>query len=307
MRNLPITWAALANAQADLLTRAQLNALGHDKGFVRTQLRAGRWQEVTSTVIATTTGLLHRDQRMWAGVLQGGREAAVANLTALEVHGLKHWPRDAITVAVPKSHGIEPLAGVRFIETRRPLTRFVTTRAGLPVWQVEPSALLFAAYEPVTRTAYGLLNAVVQQRLTSPDDLERWIGRMRPLRRAKPFRRLLAEMAGGVQSVAELDVSRMCRRHNLPMPDRQVRRRDATGRVRYTDAEWRLSNGQVVILEVDGAFHMEVGHWADDIERERALVAQGAILLRCTAMELREDDSTIAAHLKRVGVAESSA
>ncbi len=307
MRNLPITWAALANAQADLLTRQQLNAMGHDRQFVRTQLRAGRWQEVTSTVIATTTGLLHRDQRMWAGVLQGGRHAAVANLTSLEVHGLRHWPREQITIAVPKSRGIEPLAGVHFMETRRPSARFVTTRAGLPVWKVEPSALLFAAYEPVTRTAYGLLSAVVQQRLTTPADLERWIGRMRPLRRAKPFRRLLAEMAGGVQSVAELDVGRMCRRHHIPMPARQVRRRDASGRVRYTDAEWRLPGGQVVVLEVDGAFHMEVEHWADDIERERALVAQGAIILRCTAMELREDDSTIAAHLKSVGVTASSA
>jgi very-short-patch-repair endonuclease len=299
-------WREVARSQEGLIARRQLRRLGQDKEFVRTQLRAGRWQEVSAVVLATTTGALTRDQLMWAGVLHAGPGSAVGTLTALERHGLRNWHRDPVTIMVEKSHDLEPLPGVDFVQTRRDIAGY-RADGRLPVWQVEPAALLFAAYEPVTRTAYGLLSAVVQQRLSTPARLEAWIGRMRPLRRARSFRRVLDEMAGGAQSMAELDVGRMCRRHGLPRPTRQVRRRDSAGRFRYTDAEWRLPGGRVVVLEVDGGFHMEVEHWADDIERERSLVATGAVVLRCTAQQLRDDDLQVARDLRRVGVGASSA
>jgi hypothetical protein len=291
-----------------MISRAQLRQLGHDKEFVRTQLRAGRWQRVGPVVLATTTGRLTRGQLMWAGVLHAGPGSVVGGLTALEDHGLRNWHRDEVTVLVEKSHNLEPLDGVDFVETRRPIVPY-RAAGRLPVWQVEPAALLFAAYEPGTRTAYGLLAALVQQRLTTPARLDHWIGRMRPLRRATPFRRVLGEIAGGAQSMSELDITRMCRDHGLPPPTRQVRRRDSTGRLRFTDAEWRLADGRVVILEVDGAFHMEIEHWSDDIERERerGLVADGAMVLRCTALQLRDDSRRVANDLRRVGVGESSA
>jgi hypothetical protein len=112
----------------------------------------------------------------------------------------------------------------------------------------------------------------------------------------------LEELAQGSQSVGELDLVRMCRREGLPPPDRQTPRRDASGRLRYTDAEWRLTDGTVVILEVDGGFHMEVEHWEDDISRERDLVATGAIVLRCTGRELRDEPPRVARSLRAVGV-----
>jgi very-short-patch-repair endonuclease len=86
-----------------------------------------------------------------------------------------------------------------------------------------------------------------------------------------------------------------------------VRRRDSSGRLRFTDAEWLLSDGRVVVLEVDGGFHMDAQHWSQDVERERALVATGAIVLRCTSIQLREARWRVARDLRRVGVGESSA
>lgn len=305
-RRRPITWRDLASAQAGLVARRQLTFLGLGKDYVNTQLAAERWQEVSDVVLATTTGRLTREQVMWAGVLHAGPGSAIGGLTALEAHGLRRWHRDRVTVHLAKSHNLEPLEGVDFVETRRPIMVYCG-RNRPPVWRVEPAALLFAAYEPVTRTAYGLLSAVVQQRLTSPALLDAWITRMRPLRRAKPFRRVLGEIAGGAQSLSELEVTRMCRRHQLPLPARQVRRQDASGRWRYTDAEWWLPDGRVVVLEVDGGFHMDVEHWAADVERERDLVAEGAIVLRCTSLQLRDEDWKVARALRRVGVGESSA
>lgn len=299
-------WLSIARRQDGLLSRSQLRGIGLDSNYVDTQLDAGRWQEVSSVVLCTTTGVLTRTQLMWAGVLHAGPQSAVGGLTALELAGLHNWERPDVTVMLPKSHNLEPVVGVRFVETRRPV-RLMCAPGVLPVWRVEPAALLWAAYEPVTRSAYGLLAAVVQQQLTQPTSLETWIGRMRPLRRAKTFRRVLAEIGAGSQSGAELDVIRMCARRGLPRPARQTRRTDSSGRLRYTDAEWRLPDGRVVILEVDGGFHMQVEHWADDIERERALVATGAVVLRCTALQLRDQDHVVARDLRLVGVAESSA
>jgi hypothetical protein len=305
-RQLGAPWQVTAGRQAGLITRRQLRVCGVTNEAVDAQLNAQRWRLVSGVVVATATGLLTRRQLMWAGVLHGGPRSSVGGLTALEVLGLRNWQRPEVTVLVEKSHNLEPLAGVAFVETRRPLEAFRGPWP-LPMWQVEPAALLFAAYEPVTRTAYGLLAAIVQQRLSNPYLLQRWIDRMRPLRRAKAFAAILGEIGGGAQSLAELDLSRMCRRHHLPLPVRQTPRPDSSGRMRFTDAEWRLADGRVVVLEVDGSFHMDVGHWSDDLERERDLVAGGAIVLRCTARQLREDDGAVARDLRRVGVGQSSA
>lgn len=306
MTNRPPRWLPVASAQDGLLTRRQLRQLGLTHDYVDTQLDAGRWREVSSVVLATTTGTLSRQQLMWAGVLHAGPQSALGGLTALERHGLVDWQREEITVLLPKSHNLQPVAGIRFVETRRPVPLLLSPKP-LPTWRIEPAALLWAGYEPVTRSAYGLLAACVQQGLTTPYRLDGWITRMRPLRRAKPFRRLLGDLAAGVQSAAERDVLTMCDRFGLPRPRHQTRRRDSAGRLRFTDAEWRLADGRVVVLEVDGGFHMAVRHWSADIERERQLVATGVIVVRCTAMELREHPERVVRDLRALGVLESSA
>lgn len=306
-RRRPITWRDLARRQSGILARRQLSRLGLGKDYVDTQLAAERWRRVSPVVVATTTGPLSRDQLIWSGVLHAGPVSAVGGLTALELHGLKNWHRDEVSILVPKSQDIEPLDGVQFVETRRPVLPYRARASKPPCWQVEPAALLWAAYEPVTRSAYGLLAAVVQQGLATPSQLDAWITGMRPLRRAKPFRGVLQEFAGGAQSVAELDIARMCREHVLPPPKRQQPRRDAAGRLRYTDAEWWLPGGRVVVLEVDGAFHMEAEHWEADIERDRDLASHRRLVVRATARQMRDERHRVAAALRRLGVAESSA
>ena len=296
----PSAWRALADAQSGLLARRQLNGLGFDNDYADDQLSAERWRLVSDVVVSTTTGSLTRQQLMWAGVLHAGPGSAIGGLTALERRGLKNWHRDDITVLLAKSHNLQPLAGVRFVETRRPVGLNATGE--LLTWRTEPAALLFAAYTPSLRTGLGLLAAVVQQRLTMPERLLKEIDRMQPLRRAKRFKQMLGQIADGAQSLAEAQIETMCVDHGLPLPARQSKRLDASGRVRYTDAEWPLPDGRRAMLEVDGGFHMEVGHWEDDIARERDLVATGAVVLRCTDRELTDEPSRIAASLRAVGV-----
>lgn len=301
----PTDWTRLAAEQSDVIARRQLNALGYEDQYIDAQVQAKRWQLVSEVVICTTTGVLTRAQLMWAGVLHAGPGSAIGGLTALERRGLAHWYRDEITVLLRKSHNLQPLAGVKFVETRRPVGLYAT--GNLPTWRVEPAALLFAGYTASSRAAHGLISAVVQQRLTTPTRLLTEIERMQPLRRAKRLKSTLGYLVDGSHSLAEQRVVRMCVDHHLPIPDRQTRRIDASGRLRYTDAEWRLPSGKVVILEVDGGFHMDVEHWEGDITRERDLVATGAIVLRCTDRELIDEPARVIASLRAVGVGESSA
>jgi very-short-patch-repair endonuclease len=58
----------------------------------------------------------------------------------------------------------------------------------------------------------------------------------------------------------------------------------------------------VVVLEVDGAFHMDESHWAADMARERDLVIGGRVVIRCTARELRDHPDRIVRDLIALGV-----
>jgi hypothetical protein len=75
-------------------------------------------------------------------VLHAGPGRAIGGLSALERRGLAHWHREEITVLLAKPHNLAPLAGVRFVGTRRPVGLFAT--GPLPTWRTEPAALLVA-------------------------------------------------------------------------------------------------------------------------------------------------------------------
>ena len=295
-------WRKVADAQEGLLSRRQLNELGIDRWRVRNQIAAGRWAERSPMVISTTTGQLSREQMMWLGVLHAGPQALVGGLTAAEVAGLRNWHRDEVTVLIPDELEVEDVPGIDFHRTRRRLDLMRSPGPGLPVCRVEPAILLFGAYQRSRRTAQGAVAAVVQQRLSEPVALIHWVNAMRPLRWAPMFREVIGDIAGGSQSVAELDVVRMCRDHGLALPGRQLKRLDADGRMRFTDCEWRLPDGRVIVLEVDGSFHMDSQHWEDDLARQRQLSAPDRLMVRCTARELREEPWHVARDLRRLGV-----
>jgi len=298
-----MTPSELAATQGGLVTRTQLARIGVDRFRVRNQIAAGRWVERSPTVIGTTTGELSRGQSMWLGVLHAGPRALIGDLTAAEVAGLQRWHRDEIVVLVPADAKLDGgIEGIRFARTRRPIALWRVHGLTLPSAMLEPAILHFAAYQPSLRTAQGVLAAAVQQRLTTPERLGVWVRRMRPLRWAKPMRATLDDLAGGAQSVAEIDVRRLCRDHGLVPPRRQTRRTDLRGARRYTDCEWRLADGRTLVLEVDGAFHMDVEHWEDDLIRHRRLSTSDVVIVRCTASELRRDPETVANDLRTLGV-----
>lgn len=67
-------------------------------------------------------------------------------------------------------------------------------------------------------------------------------------------------------------------------------------------SEWDLPDGRVLALEIDGAFHMEVEHWEDDIQRQRGLTTPGRIIVRGTAHEVRDEPFQLVADLRALGL-----
>lgn len=172
----------------------------------------------------------------------------------------------------------------------------------LPIQRVEPAALWFASTEPRPRTAHGLLAAVVQQRLSTPERLQAAVEQLTPLKGAREIRKVLAEFAGGAESMAEVDLSDFCKEFGFVAPARQRRRTDDTGKVRFTDAEWPLPGGGTLILEVDGAMHMEMRNYDADLRRQRALGREDVVIWRCTAYELRNEPDELAHRMRLLGV-----
>lgn len=294
--------AELVEKQAGIVARRQLLTYGVDRFHVRNQVAADRWVEQTPRVVSTTTGPLSLEQRRWLAVLHAGPRSMLGGLTAAAVHGLAGWERETITVLVDDELSFEPVPGVRFFRSRRPFDLLLNPGPGIARCRLEPAVLLWAGYDAKVRPAHGVLAAVVQQRLTTADRMIEWVDLLRPLRRAKPFKRTLSDVAGGSHSLAEIAVRRMCRRFGMPLPHRQRQRVDTAGRPRWTDCEWDLPDGAVLVLEVDGAFHMEVSQWNDDLRRTRRIMTRARIVVRCSAYELRHETDEVARDLIALGV-----
>jgi len=294
-------WRELAISQHGMLSQRQLNALGVSRATVRNQLRSHRWSQRSSSVFSVTTGPLSWEQLMWRAVLHAGPDSVVGGLTAAKVPGMRNWDRDEITVLVGNDLSFDALDGVRFFRTRRSIPQ-MRAPTPLPLCRIAPAILLFAGYEANHRTAHGAIAATVQQRLTDVPELAVWLQRLRPIRGAKGFRALLDDIGGGAQSLAEVDLRRACRRCGVRLPDAQQPRVDRSGRRRYTDAEWLLADGRILVLEVDGAFHDDVLQAARDRARNRKLTTRDRIVVSCTAYELRHDPLNVMEDLIALGV-----
>lgn len=294
-------WRDLADAQVGLLSHRQLRELGVSRGEIRNHLRVGRWAARSGEVVSTTTGPLSREQALWLGVLHGGPSAMVGALSAAGHRGLKRWERDEITILVSNPMSFEPLPGYRFFRTRRPY-KVLLGSGELPACRLEPAVLMFAAHEPHLRTALGAVAATVQQRLTTAEALVAWLDRLTPLRRSRDLRVLLGDVSDGAHSMAEVDLRDACRTFGVQPPRSQRTRTDNRGRRRYTDAEWLLPDGRLLVLEVDGGWHDDPMQATLDRRRNRQLTTATRVVVQCSAWEIRHEPWEVMQDLIALGV-----
>lgn len=295
---------ALAAHQGGGLRRDQLAGVGVTYEHAANEVSARRWSAWGKHVILLQNAPPIRTQMMWIAVLDAGERSALASHTALEVAGFRGFGKELADIHVLVTRGARyvELPDVRIHESRRFTPSDIVARRGLPRTTPARSAVDAAAWQPWPRYACALVAAVVQQRLCTVRQLQEALAAAGHIRHKAHLTLALRDIAGGAESLGEIDIADLCRRHHVVPPTRQSRRRDRSGRWRYLDCIWELADGSVVVLEIDGSHHLSVEHWEADIKREREVVIGGSRVLRATTVELRLEAEAVIGDLIAIGV-----
>lgn len=266
-------------------------------GRLRWQVASGRWQSPARGVVVLHSGPLSRAEVVETELLAHGPRAVLAGVTAAGLDGLRHAADARTHLLLP--HGSRDLRRPGVVVHRsRTLTPDDVHPLRWPRRTRTPRSVVDAAsWAGTDLAAQAILAAAVQQGLVTAASLAAVVDRLPRLRRRALIVETIRDVAGGALSEYELLFTRLCRTHDLPRPDRQVRRRDASGRLRYLDA---VFDDYGLVAEIDGQQHMEVLAWWEDMSRNNELVAaDGKWLLRFAGFALRHDADQVAAVLRR--------
>jgi hypothetical protein len=297
MTTAPARFARTVLAELDdTVTAAELRALGCTDSRRRANLAAGRWRQVGRAVVLHS-GPLTRAEQWRVGVLNCGPRAVLASFSAAESLGLEGWERAEIHVLAPV--GVRPprLPGLTVVLHRT--RRDVDALAARPVQRIAPALVLAASSFATARPACGILAAGVQQRLTSAGALRAAVAAAPRIRHRAALIAAVEDIAMGAHALSEIDFARLCRRHGLPEPVRQQVRRDPSGRRRYLDALWVLPDGRRVVVEVDGALHVQVLRWYADQLRQNEVSLRGSLVLRFPSVVVRTEEAVVVDQLGR--------
>jgi hypothetical protein len=273
------------------------------RASLRWRVSSGRWQQPCHGVVVAHSGPLSDDQRVWTALLSAGNDAVLAGLTAAQFDGFRRLtgqqePRQPVFLLLP--------AGQRVWVKPPGIPTVVHYSTALGEADVHPlreprrtrmarSLIDAASWMATDRGAQAILAAGVQQRLVRVQDLCSVVEANQRLHRRRLITQTLGDIAGGAQALSELDFTRLVvRGYGLPEPDRQACRRDSQGRRRYLDVVWE---GARVIVEIDGAQHMEPLDYWDDMNRSNDLQSEGYRVLRFPAWLVRYDPGFVAAKI----------
>jgi hypothetical protein len=293
---------ACAEEQDQVLTRAQLRALGVRYWHIRDRVRGRRWRLVGRRCVVLHRGPLGRAERRWIAVLELGQDAALCAETAMEDAGMTGFESDSVHVVVARGSRIRHFPWLVVHESRRfdpdgdvhPTARPRRVR-------LERGVIDAAAWSATPRRACAIVSAAVQQRLTVAQRLVAELDAAGRIRFHRLLRAVLVDVSGGAHALSELDLATACCEAGLPSPRRQAVRRDSSGRRRYLDAEVLLPDGTLLVLEADGAGHLDTQTWWDDQLRQNDVVIDGAVVLRFPGVVLRLDRQRVVAQLRAIG------
>ncbi len=263
----------LLSVQHGIVSRDQARRLGWSDRQIGHRLKSGWWQRVYPRTLATFSGPLPRDARLWAAVLWAGQGAVLSHQTAAEVHGIIDRPAGGgIHLTVPARRRPAQLGTVRGVVVHR-RDRSNDELAGpfrLPRTSIEDTVLDLATGAPTFDLAYSWISRAVSRQLVTP-------GRLRAALAARPRARwrswladALADAAAGSHSSLERRyVADVERAHGLPRSRLQAGR-VLNGRTHYRDswyAEYRVA------VEIDGPAYHRYEQVQADKDRDNANLA----------------------------------
>jgi hypothetical protein len=279
-------------------TWTDLRRAGNTPSHIKAELHAGRWRRWGHAIVLHN-GPLTAEQRWFVARAHAGPRALLTAFTAAQAFGLQGWERDETHLLAPL--GARQVRGCPVPLAVHRVRRWETVRRhrGAPMHNRADALVVAAGSFGSPRPACGILAAAVQQRLTTPEAIADATRRAIRIRHRAVLLAALADIAQGSEALSEIDFVRLCRRHGLPEPLRQAVRVERLGRRRYLDASWRRNDGQLLVVEVDGALHLAPKRWWDDQLRQNELSLGGALVLRYPSVVVRTEPGLVAAQLRR--------
>lgn len=274
--------------QCGVITTAQAHRL-LSPSRVRHRLDTGRWRRICRGVLFAGAQKLPPEAKPWVAVLAAGRSSLLAGLAAAEAGGLRgSWPRRQVVDVIRPARRAAPalfhrlpleMAAVKVHRTTA-LPPHDRQAARPPRTSMARSLLDAARWSLDDQDAVSIIAAGCQQRLVLPEEVREVAARFPHCRRHALVVETLDLAELGATSPPEIAFVKLCRRNNLPEPELQVKRRDASGRTRYLDAYFPAYQLHV---EIDGAQHMDPRAWAADLARQNDLWVSGDRILRFPA------------------------
>jgi very-short-patch-repair endonuclease len=287
-------FTVLAFRQNQVISRCQASAL-LSAAAIRHRVSSGRWQRPHRAVYVTHNGPISAIQRRWIAFL-AVKSAVLGGASALEVHGLRGFWSAATHLLLPAAkRSDEPPPDVVVHRTSHLPTEDIHRLGSPPCTNAARSVVDAAQWAPTDHDARSIVAAGFQQRLVGCDDVHKVLRRMPRARRRSLIVEIATDARGGSHSLPEAEFRQLCRRYRLPMPTRQLRRTDPSGRSRYLDAyfeEWRLH------VEIDGSQHMDVRSWWADMRRQNELWIPGDRVLRFPSWAIRQRPAEVAEQVR---------
>jgi hypothetical protein len=269
---------------------------------LRWRLKSGRWQQPCRGIVVAQSGPLSSMQLLRVAVLWAGPGAALGGLTAARLHGFRGFDdkNDALHVIRPVGRArrsIEPPVRLAVHYSRNLRPADIHPARQPPQTRIARSLVDAAAWMATDRGAQAVLAAGVQQRLVRVTDLTAEVDCNERLHRRKLIKQTLSDIAGGAQALSELDFTRLVvRQFGLPEPDRQVPRRDANGKRRWLDVVWEKA---ALIAEIDGAGHIDILRYWDDMDRDNVFQLRHYRVLRYPAFIIRYHPEYVASQIRQ--------
>jgi len=281
----------LLGRQYGVISRAQAGACGMTTGALRYRLRpGGPWQLLLPGVYLAQTGAPGGPQREMAALLLAGPDSVLSGAAALSRHDIRAPRTDLIDVLVPAAR-LRRNAGFARIRrtTRMPLGACSTGEIGYaPAARAVADAVRWAGDD---REARAMVAQAVQQGhcplALIGEELDAG-----PVRGSAGLRRVLAEVAGGIRSVAEADFLALITRARLPAPVLNPRLYSGGTFIASPDCWWPEAG---VAAEVDSReWHLAPGDWERTLARHARMSSYGIIVLHFTPARIRREPKAVA-------------
>ena len=287
---------ALLAQQDQLVTRRQLLDLGVSKSAIRHHA-GGDWRVVLPCVYKVGSEVATDRQRLIAGLLHAGPQAALAGTSAIRWHGVSAGATDRLVrIVVPP-----PVRARRtgFVVIRRSQLLDKDVRTIGPIRVSSPArAAVDAAVESRGRgQREAILIEVVQKGLATVDELTEWVSRLRT-RDAAALWPGLAAAADGAWSVPEMRLLDLVATSEvLPEPMLNPVLHGPDGVVLTSPDLWWDDVAMAAMVH-SKQWHSTGEDWDVTVERDADLVCRSVIVAGVTPRRIGEDPRAVLARLE---------